>query len=258
MLSKFFSRSSLGLLAAAALLLPQSALAVPINVAWTSNNAVGPNTVALTVRLACSGILCSLVGFGSPYLQTQTSNLTGAGTGTLDDTTDAITLGTFGATGSNVTFTGIPVFGNVAASNIAVTLLSAASGTIPGWDLIQNAQSIATSLNGGQWQATATTNNTTIPTIAVGPLVINAPGTLVEVGTSGLGEPLFELRNLRGAFDFLTATSISGVTIRSTFRATFTLNLSGVGPVIPEPGTFALLGLGILGFGAAAARRRSS
>lgn len=252
-------RSGLGLLAAAFLFLPQGASAVPFNVNWTTDPAVGPNTVALNVILSCQGSGCALVGFGSPYNQTQTSTLSGGGVGTLDETSSAITMDSFTASGTDVTFTGIPIFGSVLASNILVNLLTQATGTVPGYDLLPNGQSIPTTLAGGNWEATATTNNTTIPTIAVGPITITTPGTLVEVGVNGLNQPLFELQNLRGAFQFLTATSISGQTIRSTFRATFTLNLSGVGQtVIPEPGTFALLGLGVLGFAAAAARRSSS
>ena len=67
----------------------------------------------------------------------------------------------------------------------------------------------------------------------------------------------FELRDLKGAFQLLTGTVLSGANIAITFRATFTLNLKGVAAAIPEPGTFALLGGGILVFAAAAARRRS-
>jgi hypothetical protein len=243
-------------------MLPATSMALTMPVTWTSDNTLGPNTASLTVRLQCSGILCGLVGFGSPYQQTQTSQLTGGGVGTLDDVADTIVLDGSGLppfefTGTNVTFTGIPVFGNVQASNIYVALLNAATGSIPGFDLPQNAQSIATTLPGGQWYTSADTNNATIPTIEIGPVAISSAGTLNEIGTNGLGQPLYELHDLRGAFQFLTATSISGVTIRSTFRATFTLNLRGVG-AIPEPGTVALLGGGLAAFGAAAARRRRS
>jgi hypothetical protein len=237
-------------------------MAAPFAVTWTTDNTLGPNQVDLTVRLQCSGFLCGLVGFGSPYQQTQTSLLSGGGPGSLDDTADTITLDgnilpPFEFTGSNVTFTGIPVFGSVAASNIYVALLNSVTGAIPGFDLPQNAQQINTTFTGAQWYAYADTNNAQIPSLELGPLSITSAGQLREIGTNGLGQPLYELHDLRGAFDFLTATSISGVTIRSTFRATFTLNLRGVG-AIPEPGTFALLGGGIAAFAAAAARRRRS
>ena len=178
-----------------------------------------------------------------------------ASAGTLDDVTDQVALNSFFANGSDVTFTGIPIFGSVNASGIEVSMLTAASGSIPGFDLPQNGQSLPTTLTGGQWSAFALTDNGTIPTISIGPLLITSPGTLVELGLDGFGNPQFELHDLRGAFDFLTATSISGVTIRSTFRATFTLNLRGIGAV-PEPGTFALIGGGLAAFAGAAARRR--
>lgn len=245
----------LGLLTA--LLLPSSSSALNFPVAWTTDNTLGVNNVALTVRLVCSGLLCSFVGFGSPYQQTQTSNLTGTGAGTLDDVTDDIQLNMFLGTGSDVAFTSIPVFGTVNVTDVVVQMITAATGTIAGFDLPQNGQSIATTLTGGQWSATATTDNTTIPTIAIGPISISSPGTFVELGPDGFGNPQFALQNLRGAFDFLTATSISGVTIRSTFRATFTLNLRGVGTV-PEPGTFALIAGGLALFAGTAARRRKS
>lgn len=244
-----------GLLAGLVLLLPSASSALNLPVTWTTDNTLGVNQVALTVRLQCSGFLCSLIGFGSAYQQTQTSQLTGGGTGSLDDVAATIGLDNFSAAGSNVTFTGVPIFGNVNAFNISVDMITAAIGSIPGWDLPQNGQSIATTLSGGQWSAYAETDNGTIPEINIGPLAITSPGTLIELGPDGFGNPQFELHDLRGAFDFLTATSISGVTIRSTFRATFTLNLRGVG-VIPEPGTFALLGGGLLAFGGAALRRR--
>jgi hypothetical protein len=187
--------------------------------------------------------------------------LTGGGGGIIDDTADTISLdgvsSGFEFTGTNVTFTGIPVFGNVQASNIYVALLNVVTGSIPGFDIPQNSQQINTSFAGGQWYAYTDTNNATIPSIELGPISISSLGQLREIGTNGLGQPLYELHDLRGAFDFLTATSVSGVTIRSTFRATFTLNLRGVG-AIPEPGTFALLGGGIAAFAAAAARRRRS
>lgn len=244
-----------GLLAGLVLLLPSASSALNLPVTWTTDNTLGPNNVSLTVRLECSGSLCGVVGFGSPYQQAQTSQLAGGGTGSLDDVAETIAVDNFLAYGSNVTFTGIPVFGNVNVSAIEVSLLAAVIGSIPGWDLPQNGQSIPTTLPGAQWYAYAETDNAQIPIIEITSVGLSTPGTLIELGPDGFGNPQFELHDLRGAFDFLTATSVSGVTIRSTFRATFTLNLRGVG-VIPEPGTFALLGGGLLAFGGAALRRR--
>jgi hypothetical protein len=248
-------------LAAALLLMPSTSMAINFPVAWTTDNTLGANNVSLTVRLVCSGLLCGLVGFGSPYQQTQTSQLSGGGGGTLDTVTDTLTLDGvtgFSFAGSNVTFTGIPVFGNVAATNIAVSLLNTASGSIPGFELPpEDLQQIPTTLSGGDWYAYAETNNAQIPVIEITQASLSSPGEFREIGRDVNGNPLFELHDLRGAFQFLTATSVSGVTIRSTFRATFTLNLRGVGSV-PEPGTFALLGGGIAVFAAAAARRRRS
>lgn len=268
MLLDLCARTRLGLTAAALslLLLPGSALANSINIAWATDNSVGTltNQAQLNLRVACSGnsTICSAAGLMSAYQSnTATSFLTGTATSDADETADTLSLYGFTATGTNILFTGIPsgiqAGGVGEVFNIALTSLNSVTSALAGYTIDQtDAQSIAVSYSGMEWSISANTNVAAIASLdlASGP-IISATGTFVEVGTNT--NPEFELRDLKGQFQLLTGTVLSGANIAITFRATFTLNLKGLGPVIPEPGTFALLGVGLLAFGAAAVRRRS-
>jgi len=259
-------------LAGATLLLASPALAaqlvpVPLNVDFATS---GTNTLSLRVRLTCSGSLCGLVGFGSAYDQTQTSTLSGSTGSYLDDgantirfssdaagTTDLLTL-----TGSNVTFSGIPVLGNVTTTSIAVSANNAPVSGAAGMDLRippeSPLSSYALSFLGYEIGAAVTTDNGTLPSIDLPPTPIDAIGTLVELGDADLdNKPELAVQDLRGAFSVTSSTAISGVTINAQFWATFTLNLIGESvQQIPEPASFLLVGGGLLGFGIAASRRR--
>jgi hypothetical protein len=245
---------------------------VPIPVT-AAVSTTGTNTAALRVRLTCSGALCSLAGFGSPFDQTQTSTLTGGGNLYMDDSANTVqfssdaagTLGLASFVGSNVTFTGIPVLGNVTTTSITVFTTNAPVTPVAGMDLrfppddvLNNYPITVTGYNVG---ANVLTSNTTLPSISLPATPINMVGNLVEQGDGDLDlQPSFAIQNLRGAFQFTSSTSISGVTINATFWATFTLNMAGEAAqaFVPEPASGLLVGVGILGFAASAWRRRKS
>jgi len=263
MLSRNFARIRLGLAAAtfSVLLLPSGASAIQID--WTTDNTIGPNQAQLQIRVACSGssLICSGAGLSSAYQSAlETSQLTGSGTSEADAVLETLSFDSFSASGTDVIFTMVPTAiqpgGNALVSDILLSAINAVTSALPGFTLDQDGQSISVSFSGWNWAVSANTNVSAIGALALesGP-IISGTGTFVEVGTNGA--PEFELQNLRGNFQLLTGTSLSGANIAVTFRATFTLNLRGVAAAIPEPGTFALLGGGILAFAAAAARRRS-
>lgn len=260
-------RTRLGLAAAAfsLLLLPGNALANPIDISWTTDNSVGSlaNQAQLQIRVACSGnsTICSAAGLMSAYQSNlATTQLTGSASSFADELLQNLTFDSFSANGTDVLFTGIPSgiqSGGVGLiSNITLAAVSSATSALTGYTIAQDGQTIPVSYTGMNWAVGATTNVSAIAELNLesGPIV-NGAGTFAEVGTDSA--PEFELRDLKGAFQLLTGTVLSGANIAITFRATFTLNLKGVAAAIPEPGTFALLGGGILVFAAAAARRRS-
>ncbi len=243
---------------------------VPMNVPFATDASL-TNTLQVRVRLTCSGSLCGLAGFGSPYDQTQTSTLTGTAGSYIDDTANTIqfssdaggTTDLAALTGSNITFAGIPVLGNVSTTSISVYATNAPVSNVAGMDLRippdSPLDSYALAMAGYSLGANITTNNGTLPSISLPPTPINAVGTLVELGDGDLDlKPSFQVQNLRGAFSVISSTAVSGVTINATFWATFTLNLIGEATqqIVPEPTSFLLVGAGLVGFGAAASRRR--
>lgn len=268
MLSSNFARTRLGLAAAAfsVLLLPSGAFATSMSIDWTTDNSVGTlvNQTQLQIRVACSGngTICSAAGLMSAYESNlATSELTGTANSVADDVLQTLSFDSLNASGTDVLFTMLSTViqpgGTALISDILVTALNSVSSALAGFTIDQSdAQALNVTFNGMDWAVSATTNVGAIGNLALSPgPIINAQGTFAEVGTNSA--PEFELRNLRGSFQLLTGTVLSGANVAITFRATFTLNLKGIAAAIPEPGTFALLGGGLLAFGAAAVRRRS-
>ena len=267
MLSNTFARIRLGLTAAAfsLLLFPGSALANPVGITWVTDNSVGTlvNQTQLNLRVACSGnsTICSAAGLMSAYQSnTATSQLTGTASSSADEALDTLSFELFSASGTNITFTGVPTAiqpgGIAGVTDILLSAVNSVTSVLAGYTADQtDGQSIGVSFSGMDWAVAANTNVSAIGALNLqSGTIVNAAGTFVEVGTNAV--PEFELRDLKGQFQLLTGTVLSGANIAITFRATFTLNLKGIAPAIPEPGTFALLGGGLLAF-AAAARRRS-
>jgi len=259
----------------ASLLVPAAASAVQIvpNPVTAGLSTSGTNTVSLRVRLTCVGSLCGLVGFGSAYDNTQVSTLTGGGNLYADDTADTIrfssdaagTTGLASFTGSNVTFPSIPVLGNVTTTSIGIFAANAPSVAVSGMDLMFPPDGPLTNhpinVTGYSIGANVLTNNTTLPSISLPATPINMVGSFNELGDGDADlQPSFQIQDLRGAFQFTSSTAISGVTINATFWATFTLNLVGEAAqaFVPEPASGLLVGMGLLGFAASAARRRKS
>lgn len=263
-----------GAIVSAALLLPSLASAVQIvpNPVTAPLSTSGTNTVSLRVRLTCTGSLCSLVGFGSAYDNTQTSILTGGGNLYADDTADTIrfssdaagTAGLASFTGSNVTFPSIPVLGNVSTTSISIFATNAPVTSVPGMDLRfppdDGLSSTPITVTGYSIGANVLTNNGTLPSISLPATPINMVGNFNELGDGDADlQPSFQVQNLRGAFQFTSSTAVSGVTINATFWATFTMNLVGEAAqaFVPEPASGLLVSMGLLGFAASAWRRRS-
>jgi hypothetical protein len=270
-LRSFSARCGIAAAAAASFVLPLSASALPVGAVL---NTTGVNTFAVTLRIECSGFACGLAGFGSPYQQTQTSTLTGTTGIYADDTADSLqfssdsagTLNLLSLTGTNVVFTGLPaaVGGpNVTVSNLVAGAINAGLAGILGFDLNSPPQAIAFATSGvGALQigATATTSSAQFANLVLAPVPVNALGTFLYTGDGDNDDfPEFAIQNLRGTFQSLTSTTtILGTTIRVTLRATFTLNFAGESfTLIPEPASFAMVGLGLMGFAFAAKRRRA-
>ncbi|MCC6640778.1 MAG: PEP-CTERM sorting domain-containing protein [Deltaproteobacteria bacterium] len=272
-------RSMLGrlLLAGGALTLSTAASAASFPTI-ASTTVAGPNTLALTLRIECSGFACSFIGLGSPYQQTQTSTLSGTTGLRPDDTADTIRFSTDAAgttdlmslDGTSITFTGLnstvtgggtTVTINLSTGANGVFASSAGLGSISGFDILTPPQSIGFSLTGANAisvGANATTDAPNFPTFNLTPTLVDSLGTFQYFGDSDSDVfPEFGVQNLRGAFAFMSSTVTFGQTIRITMRATFTLNFKGESTTpIPEPGSLLLVAGGLAGFGAAAVRRR--
>lgn len=261
-----------GPLAAALLALSGSASAAPI-VANMSTS--GTNTLSVQLLIQCSGALCGFIGLGGAgYNQTQTSTLTGTTGLLVDDTTDNLQFSTdvagttdlLSLTGSNITFTGLNALltgggTSVTVSGLTAGALNAGLANLAGLDLISPPQAIAFGMSGANalnFVASGVTNAPNIPTIGFGPLLVDSLSTLQHTDPDTDLFPNFAIQNLRGSFQSLSTTVTLGQTIRITLRATFTLNFVGESTTaVPEPASFALVGLGLAAFGLAAHRRKA-
>lgn len=245
-----------------------------------STTVAGPNTLALTLRIECSGFACSFIGLGSPYQQTQTSTLSGTTGLRPDDTADTIQFSTDAAgtadllslDGTSITFTGLNSTVTGGGTSVTIDLSTGANGvyatsaglaSVGGFDILNPPQAIpfsATGSNGITIGANATTNAPNFPAFNLTPSLVNGLGTFQYFGdTDSDVYPEFGIQNLRGAFEFMSQTVTFGQTIRVTLRATFTLNFAGESTTpIPEPGSLLLVAGGLAGFGAAAVRKRRS
>ena len=245
-----------------------------------STTVAGPNTLALTLRIECSGFACAFIGLGSAYQQTQTSTLSGTTGLRPDDTADTIQFSTdAGGTanlmsldGTSITFTGLnstitgggtSVTVDLSSGTNGVYATSAGLGSIPGFNILTPTQNIGFSLtgaNGISVGANATTNAPNFATINLTPTLVDSLGTFQYFGdVDSDNYPEFGVQNLRGAFAYMSSTVTLSQTIRITMRATFTLNFKGESTTpVPEPGSLLLVAGGLAGFGAAAIRKRRS
>ena len=262
---------SLSLLAASALLLPSSASATSLGAVLSTT---GTNTLAVQLQIQCTGgFVCSLIGLGSGYNQTQTSTLTGSSGLFSDDLADTVQLSSdAGGTadlltlsGTNITFTGLSGLLTGAGTSITVSSLVASAtnaglASVLSYALPSAPQSIAFSMSGPgalSIGASGATNSPNFPTINLAPTAVTALGTFVNAGDPDTDlYPDFAIQNLRGAFQSLTTTATLGANIFVTLRATFTVNLIGESLTqIPEPASIGLVALGVTGFGVATRRR---
>lgn len=261
------------LVAAVLLLLPVSSSATPLGAILTTS---GTNTLSVFLRIECSGFLCAFIGGTTPYPgQTQTSTLSGSTGLFVDDAPDSLQFSSDAAgtqdllslAGSDITFTGLNTTltggpANVTVSNLVAGSLNAGLASILGYDLNSPPQAINFAMSGANalvFAASGTTNAPNLPAIALGGTPVDSLGTFAFLGDPDNDlYPDFAIQNLRGAFQTLTTTATLGVTLRITLRATFTLNLVGESLTqVPEPASFAMVGLGLAAFAAAARRRQA-